>query len=146
MNAPLSAAHVNGGRRPIRRTGRRGPKPVEDLSEPDVTYPEPPGMWRSIPRSVQDSPARARYVSLLLSDPVRARRERLEACLRYWSRRAQALEERLEAVEVDLREAVMECTIPPAEVWRLRCDYYAAWGDVRAAHARLAEIKEALAD
>lgn len=139
--------------RRFRRTGIRGPRPLEELEGPDFTYPNPPGTWREI-RPGDVDPARAAWIAKVFADPQAARRERLEAKRLYWRARVQRLEARLELVEQTLAHALHPAPdddgapsspLPAVELFRLRADCGAAWADVQAARARLAEVERELA-
>jgi hypothetical protein len=143
---PLSAAEVARSlrRAPVRRKGKRGRRPVlEEIGEPDVTFPEPPGTWREIPLGETD-PARARWVELLLHDSGAARAERAEARAAYWRRRTQVLEARLKAAERWLRETSADPATPPAAVFEARVRRLVALADLESARARLRECEAAL--
>ena len=109
-------------------------------------------MWLDIRRPwldrkpgwVPERGPRARYVDLLVRNPERARREKLRAAREYWRHRVELLEGRLAAAEGALAAALEpppeddaeRPLLPPAELWRLRCEVTVAWADVRHAKAQ----------
>lgn len=119
---------------------------LDSLGEPPVLYSTGP-LHRSVPVSDEVDPARAHWISLVLADPAAARREALEAKRSYWRSRLQHHEQRLAQVRAELDAAlypardVRQVEVPPAEVFRLRCEYAATWADVQAARAQVAALE-----
>jgi len=105
----------------------------------------------SVPASDSPDPARAAWVEALLRDPAAARCERLAQRLQYWRSRLQHHEQRLAQVRAELDAAlypardVRQVEVPPAEVFRLRCEYAVTWADVRAARAQVEALERELA-
>ena len=97
----------------------------------------------SFPPSDSDSPARARFVELLLHDPEAARRERLRARVEYWRRRLQALHERAAVLKALLGNPALAAGTAPLDQWNGRVELLVAQADVLEASRRLADIEHA---
>jgi len=97
-----------------------------------------------VPPSDEPSPAKERFVELLVNDPAGARRERLRAQATYWRRRLQALRERAELLRALLSESALEDGVPAADRRRARFELAAAEGDVLEAAWRLHQLEQTL--
>jgi len=94
-----------------------------------------------VPPADEPSPARERFIELLLHDPAEAKRERLKARLEYWRRRLQDLHERAELLRALLGESTLEDGTTPVDRWRARVELAIARTDELEAAARLNELE-----
>jgi len=96
-----------------------------------------------IPISDETSPARERFIELLLRDPAEARRERLKARVEYWRRRMQDLHDRAAALRALLGNPALAAGTAPLDQWNGRVELLVAQADVMTAAARLADVEHA---
>jgi len=99
-----------------------------------------------VPPTPEASPARARFVELLVNDPAEAKRERLKARVEYWRGRLQALRERAELLRALLGQPGLEDGTTPLDRWRARIELAVAEGDVLEASWHLHKLEQALGE
>lgn len=96
-----------------------------------------------IPISDETSPAKERYLELLLRDPAEAKRERLRARAEYWRRRMQDLHDRAAALRALLGNPALAAGTTPVDRWNGRVELAVAQADVLEASRRLADVEHA---
>jgi len=96
---------------------------------------------RRIPWTDTVDPAREEHLELVMRDPAAARRQRLEARVRYWRRRVEHLQARLAEIRELLADAELEAGAPAVDLWRGQVEAQLAMTDVLEATNRLAEAE-----
>jgi len=94
-----------------------------------------------IPISDETSPAKERFLELLLHNPGGAKRERLKARAEYWRRRVEHLQARLAELRELLRDGELENDVPAVDLWHGRIELDLALTDLMQATDRLAEAE-----
>jgi len=97
---------------------------------------------RRIPYTASPDPAREAHLALLLRDPAAARRQRLEARVRYWRGRVERLQARADALRELLADAELGDKLPAIDLWRGRVSLLVAQADVRLAQERLRQAEQ----
>jgi len=96
---------------------------------------------RRIPWTDTVDPAREEHLELVMRDPAAARRQRLEARVRYWRRRVERLQARLAELRELMADAELEADVPAVDLWRGRVELDLALTDLMQATDRLAEAE-----
>jgi hypothetical protein len=98
---------------------------------------------RRVPYTDSPDPAREAHLELLLRDPAAARRQRLEARVRYWRQRVERLQARADALQELLADAELGDKLPAIDLWRGRVELLVAQADALEASRRLADVEHA---
>ena len=96
---------------------------------------------RCIPWTDSPDPAREEHLELAWRDPAAARRQRLEARVRYWRRRVEHLQAHLAELRELLADTELEPGAPAVDLWRGQVEAQVAMTDVLEATDRLAEAE-----